>query len=102
KKFRTGACHAVQTVDVLCDDSAKFSSALQLYNRCVNFIGACISERFSSLQLVIPMLDPRGVKGHEILEINRLSFCPDSLRPTEIRNSARCRNAGACENEAFF
>src|SRR4051812_42528470 len=44
------------------------------------------------------MLDARRLRRHEILEVNRLSPCPNTLGPAKIGDPASGRDASAGEN----
>ncbi len=86
--FGTGAGEAMQAVDVLRDNGAKFSGFFQGNDRMMNGIGPGVAESISPFELVIPMLDPRRFRHHEIVEVNGLPSGPHALRPAEIRNAA--------------
>ena len=93
------AGEAMQTVDILRDDAAKFTCAFESGDRVMHTVRLRVAERVTSLELVIPVLDPRRFGRHEILEVNRLASRPDALWPTEVWNSAAGGNAGAGEDQ---
>ena len=78
----------MQAVDILCDNRAEFSGFFQADDRMMNGVGLGVAEGISAFELVIPMLDSRRFRRHEVLEIDGLPAGPDALRATEIRNAA--------------
>src|SRR5438477_11767957 len=68
----------------------------------MNSVRPGVAEGVSPFELIIPVLDSRRFRCHEILKINRLPSGPDTLRPTEIRNSAYSRNTGAGKDERLL
>ena len=90
KMFSTGAGEAMQAVDVLRDNGAEFSRPFQSSAGMMNGVGPGVAESISPFELVIPMLDSRRFRSHEILEIDGLPPGPDTLRSAEIRDSAAC------------
>ena len=67
---------------------AELPGSFQADDRMMDRIGLGLTEGISPFELVIPMLDSRCLRRHEILEIDRLPPGPDTLRSTEIRNAA--------------
>jgi len=86
--FCTRAGEAMQAVDVLRDNRAESTGLFQADDRMMNRVRPGVAEGISPFELVIPMRDSRRFRGHEILEIDRLSPGPYTLRSTEIRNAA--------------
>jgi hypothetical protein len=89
----------VQPIDVLrnhCDD---LPGCFQFRDGTMSLVRLGIPKPVPPLQFVIPMLDPRRFRRHEILEVYRLPPRPDSLRSPEIRDPAAGRNAGAGEDQ---
>ena len=100
--FRGGAGEAMQTVNVLGDHGAEFSGFFQTDDGVMNGVGPGVAKRVSPFQLVIPMLDSRRFRRHEILIVDRLPPGPDTLRPAEIRDAAVRRDAGAGEDQRLL
>jgi hypothetical protein len=78
----------MQPIDVLRHDHQNLARFLQRRDRVMNRVRPRIPKSIPTLQLVIPVFDPRRFRRKEILEVNRLSAFPDPLRPTKIRNPA--------------
>ena len=78
----------VETVDVLRHQALELAAALELQERQMRGVGARVLERAMSLELVFPVLPPRGVVGHELLEVDRRALLPEAGRPTKIRDAA--------------
>ena|SRR5437773_6815713 len=86
--FRAGAGKPVQTVDILSDNRKEFPCLFQPDDGVMNRVGPGVAEGISPFELIIPMLDSRRFRRHEVLEIDGLPAGPDTLRATEIRNAA--------------
>ena len=97
--FRAGAGQTVEAVNVLRDDATESPRPFQADDGIMNFVRSGVAESVSSFELVIPMLQARRFRRHEILIIDWLSPCPDTLRPAKIRNATAGGNAGAGENQ---
>src|SRR5688572_30534824 len=67
-----GASRGVQPVDVLGDSQQQLSRLSQLYNGIVHRIGPRVTESLPAFQLIVPMLNPRGFRAHEIIVVHRL------------------------------
>ena len=102
KAVGTGAGEAMKAIDVLRDDGAEFSGAFQSNHGMMHFVRLGVAEGISPFELVIPMLNPRRFRCHEVLKIDRLPSRPDTLWPAKIRNTTSGRDAGAGKNERFL
>ena len=102
EKIAACARKAVQPVDVLRDHAAKLPGALQADNGVMHRIRFCIAKGISSFELVIPMLDPRRFRRHEILEVHWLPRFPDPLWSAKIGDAAAGGNTGASKDERFL
>src|SRR5437870_3857328 len=78
--FGTRSGLAVQAINILRNDAAKFAGLLQSNDDLMNGIRPRMAKSISAFQLVIPMLDAGRFRGHEILEVNRLAARPHPLR----------------------
>ena len=99
KNFRAGTGETMQSVDVLGENGAKLPRAFQANDRVMDVVRPGEPEHRPSFKLIIPVLDSRRFRGHEILEVNGPPASPYTLRPTEIRNAAAGRNTGTGEDE---
>ena len=86
--FRAGAGEAMQAVDILSNDRMQSPGLFQTDDGVMNCVGLGVAEGISPLELVIPMLDSRRFRCHEIVEIDGLPAGPHTLRSPEIRNAA--------------
>ena len=68
----------------------------------MNSIRPRVAKCFARFELVIPMLNPRSFRGHEILKVNRLPSRPHTVRAAEIRNAATGGNSGAGEDQRLL
>ena len=91
----------VQSIDILRHHHQDLARFFQRDDRVMNSVRPRISKPIPTFQLVIPMLDPRRFRSEKILEVNRLPFFPDTLRPAKIRDAAAGRNPSAGEDERF-
>ena len=92
----------MQTVDVLRHYHEKLSCLLEPNECKVDGVGLGVSESIPAFQLVIPMLDSRLLRSHEILDEDRFAPGPHTLRSTEIGNAASGRNTCAREDERLL
>jgi hypothetical protein len=99
--IRTCARERVQAIDILSYNHQYLPRVLEPGDGVMDGIGPCSSKSIPALELVIPMLDPRRFRGHEVLEINRLPPRPDTLRTTKIGNAAAGRNSGAGKDQGL-
>ena len=100
--FRAGAGKTMQSVDVLCNDGAKFPRALQTHDRVMNGVWFRVAKSIPRFKFVFPVLDSGVFRSHEILKVNRLSSGPDALRSAEIRDAAASRDSGAGEDQRLL
>ena len=102
KAVGTGAGEAMQPSMFCVTTAQSFPSAFQSDHGVMHCVRLGVAEGISSFELVIPMLDPRRFRGHEVLKINRLPSRPDTLWSAKIRNAASGRDAGAGKNERLL
>ena len=88
---------AVQPIDVLRDDHRELARPLEIRDRGVHGIRLRIPERGPGLALLVPVLDARGLRVHEVLEVDGLPFPPDTFRAAEVPDAAARRDA--CSGE---
>src|ERR1051326_6427211 len=89
----------MEAIDVLRHHRQHFSGALQPHDSIVCRVGLRIAKLRPAFQLVIPMLDSRGLRPHKIVIINQLPPPPNPGRPTEVWNPAAGRDARAGEEQ---
>ena len=89
----------VETINVLGHDRSELVRFLEADDRAMDVVRLRISERVPILELVIPVLDPRGFGSHEVVVVNRLAFRPDAIRAAKVGNTAAGRNSCAGKDE---
>lgn len=82
------AGEVMQAIDVLREDSAQFAGLLQPGDRMVDGVWLRVAEGVPSFKFIIPMLDPRGFRAHEVGVVNGLAGLPNPLWTAEIRDAA--------------
>src|SRR3989442_5651925 len=92
--FSRSAGPRMEAINVLRDYRGDFASLFQANNCFVNGVWLRIAESRPGLQLVIPMLDARCFRTHEVVIIHRLPARPDAVRPAKIGNTAASGNTG--------
>jgi hypothetical protein len=85
---------AMQSIDILRDNGLKLSGSFESDDGVMDRIRLSVAECIAAFQLVVPMLYTRRFRAHEILEVNRLSPFPDTLRTAEVWNAAAGRDSG--------
>jgi hydroxyethylthiazole kinase-like uncharacterized protein yjeF len=99
KPLGSGACFRLQPINVLSNYRFDYSCALQLNDGEMCLVRASGFESGPAFEFEIPMLNPRGLGGHEIMIIDRLPPLPHSVRSPEVRNPAASRNSCASKSE---
>jgi hypothetical protein len=97
--FRTRAGKAMQSVDILRNDGSQFRRAFQTHDRVMNGVWPRVSKCVPRFKFVVPVLEARALRSHEILKVNWLPSGPDTLRSAKIRNAAASGDSGAGEDE---
>ena len=97
--LRARAGEAMQAIDVLRDDGAELAGSLKPNDGVMHGVWLRIAERVAAFKLVIPVLDPRRFRGHEVLVIDRLTSLPDALRPAKIRDTTAGGDPGPGKDE---
>lgn len=85
----------MQAVNILGEYHGDLFGLLKLHDCMMHGVGSSCGNCSPAFQLVVPMLDPRGFRCHEILIIDRLTSPPNALRSTEIGNTTSGRDARA-------
>src|SRR5947207_4203331 len=88
----------MQAVNVLRDDGNELPRALERDDGGMNRIRASVLIGAPALQLEIPILDPRALRGQELVVVHRTAARPDTVRTSEIWNAAGRRYTGPGED----
>ena len=72
---------------------------MQVHNGAMHSIRLRIAHGGPSLQLVIPIFDPRLLRSQELIIIDWLSLPPDALRSTKIGDAAVGGDARASKDQ---
>lgn len=89
----------VEAVNVLGDATLQPSSSLKLNNGVMRRVGSGRTEGGPLLELVIPMLNPRVLRRHEVIVVNWLAPLPHSMGASEIRDAAGGGHSRAREHQ---
>jgi len=97
--LRRGPGAAVKTVDVLRHHGERRARAFERHHRVMNRVRLRTLIDLPGLELVVPVLDARGFRGHEVVVVDRAAARPDAVRAAEIGNAARRRHASPGEDQ---
>ena len=87
------AGESVQSIDVLSNNRDDFTSLFQSNDCMMHQVWTRGAKQGPSFELVVPVLDSRCFRGHEVLVVNRPSTGPNTIWPSEIRDSASGRDS---------